>query len=226
MSTPAADGFSHGTYWYYERAAGQYAQETYKMPKGQRNNFLKRNPKNQMFKKSDFAKYFNIYQKRPDVASKGGQAAFKVFSAWIIQIWDKDPNLVNQEFYKEMVSNIIMFKELDKVTKNGAGSNGYKANINAYTLSYLYWFIEEKMNMKFNYSKIWQQQSVQQPVLEFMGDISYEVRDVLTRVDGNVTEYAKRIGAWDDVKSMVKIDKDYDLSSIITSKADVAQIKK
>ncbi|WP_253253961.1 AIPR family protein, partial [Enterococcus faecium] len=126
----------------------------------------------------------------------------------------------------EMVSNIIMFKELDKVTKNGAGSNGYKANINAYTLSYLYWFIEEKMNMKFNYSKIWQQQSVQQPVLEFMGDISYEVRDVLTRVDGNVTEYAKRIGAWDDVKSMVKIDKDYDLSRIITSKADVAQIKK
>ena len=29
-----------------------------------------------------------------------------------------------------------------------------------------------------------------------MGDISYEeVRDVLTRVDGNVTEYAKRIDA-------------------------------
>lgn len=226
ISTPAADGFSHGTYWYYERAAGQYAQETYKMPKGQKNNFLKKNPKNQMFKKSDFAKYFNIYQKRPDIASKGGQAAFKVFSAWIIQIWDKDPNLVNQEFYKEMVSNIIMFKELDKVTKNGAGSNGYKANINAYTLSYLYWFIEEKMNMKFNYSKIWQQQSVQQSVLEFIGDISYRVRDVLTRVDGNVTEYAKRINAWDDVKSMVKIDKDCDLSSIVTSKDDVAQTKK
>lgn len=228
ISTPAADGFSHGTYWYYERAAGQYTQETYKMPKGQRNNFLKRNPKNQMFKKSDFAKYFNIYQKRPDIASKGGQAAFKVFSAWIIQIWDKDPNHVNQEFYKEMVSNIIMFKELDKITKNGAGSNGYKANINAYTLSYLYWFIEENMNMKFNYSKIWQQQSVQQSVLEFMSDISYEVRDVLTRVDGNVTEYAKRIGAWDDVKSMVEIDidKDYDLSSIVTSKDDVSQTKK
>ena len=119
-----------------------------------------------------------------------------------------------------------MFKELDKVTKNGAGSNGYKANINAYTLSYLYWFIEEKMNMKFNYSKIWQQQSVQQSVIEFMGDISYEVRDVLTRVDGNVTEYAKRIDAWDDVKSMLKIDRDYDLSSIVTSKDNVAQTKK
>lgn len=226
ISTPAADGFSHGTYWYYERAAGQYAQETYKMPTSQRKNFLDRNPKNQMFKKSDFAKYFNIYQKRPDIASKGGQAAFKAFSTWIIQIWDKDSNLVNQEFYKEMVSNIIMFKELDKLTKCGAGSNGYKANINAYTLAYLYWYLEEKMNMKFNYLKIWQQQSVPQLVLEFMDDISYEIRDILTRVEGNVTEYAKRIVAWDDVKSMVTINRDYDLSSITISKDDVAQLKK
>lgn len=225
-STPAADGFSHGTYWYYERAAGQYAQETYKMPSRQKNNFFNKNPKNQMFKKSDFAKYFNIYQKRPDIASKGGQAAFKSFSSWIIQIWDKDYNLVNQEFYKEMVSNIIMFKELDKLTRSGAGSNGYKANINAYTLSYLYWFLEEKLNMKFNYLKIWQQQSVPQPVLEFLNDISYEIRDILTRVDGNVTEYAKRIVAWDDVKSNVKINRDYDLSSIIIAKDDVAQFKK
>ena len=225
-STPAADGFSHGTYWYYERAAGQYAQETYKMPSRQKNIFFNKNPKNQMFKKSDFAKYFNIYQKRPDIASKGGQAAFKAFSSWIIQIWDKDYNLVNQEFYKEMVSNIIMFKELDKLTRSGAGSNGYKANINAYTLSYLYWFLEEKLNMKFNYLKIWQQQSVPQPVLKFMDDISYEIRDILTRVDGNVTEYAKRIVAWDDVKSNVMINRNYDLSSIIIAKDDVAQFKK
>lgn len=125
-----------------------------------------------------------------------------------------------------MVSNIIMFKELDKLTKCGAGSNGYKANINAYTLAYLYWYLEEKMNMKFNYLKIWQQQSVPQLVLEFMDDISYEIRDILTRVEGNVTEYAKRIVAWDDVKSMVTINRDYDLSSITISKDDVAQLKK
>lgn len=225
-STPAADGFSHGTYWYYERAAGQYAQETYKMPSSQKTNFSNKNPKVQMFKKSDFAKYFNIYQKRPDIASKGGQAAFKAFSKWIVETWNKDPNLINQEFYKEMISNIIMFKGLDQLTKKGAGSNGYKANINAYTLSYLYWYLEEKMNVKFNYSKIWQQQTVPQPVLGFMDAISYEIRDILTRVDGNVTEYAKRIVAWDDVKLMVKINKGYDLSSIIISKEVVKQSKK
>ncbi|EAF1169117.1 hypothetical protein CG075_09420, partial [Listeria monocytogenes] len=99
-------------------------------------------------------------------------------------------------------------------------------NINAYTLSYLYWYLEEKMNMKFNYLKIWQQQSVPQSVLKFMDEISYEIRDILKRVDGNVTEYAKRIIAWDDVKLMVKINKNYDLSIIAISKDDMVQSKK
>lgn len=225
-STPAADGFSHGTYWYYERAAGQYTQETYKMPDGQKKTFLLRNPKSQMFKKSDFAKYFNIYYQRPDIASKGGQAAFKAFSTWIIETWDKDSNLVNQEFYKEMVANIIMFKELDKKTKLGAGANGYKANINAYTLSYLYWFLEKKLNVKFNYVKIWQRQSIPPSVLDFMEYISYEIRDILTKVDGNVTEYAKRTIAWDDVKSLVQIEKHFDLSDISISKDEATRYKK
>lgn len=225
-STPAADGFSHGTYWYYERAAGQYAQETYKMPTSQKKMFLSRNPKNQMFKKSDFAKYFNIYYQRPDIASKGGQAAFKTFSTWIIKTWDKDSNLVNQEFYKEMISNIIMFKELDKITKLGAGASGYKANINAYTLSYLYWFLENKLDVKFDYTKIWQKQSVPRAVLNFMDEISYNIRDILTRVEGNVTEYAKRSIAWEDIKSLVDIRSNSDLSSISISKASASDYKK
>ncbi|MDT2745944.1 AIPR family protein [Vagococcus fluvialis] len=226
ISTPPADGFSHGTYWYYERAAGQYAQETYKMPIAQKNRFVSMNPKKQMFKKSDFAKYFNIYQKRPDIASKGGAAAFKSFSTWIIETWDKDSNLINQEFYKEMIANIIMFKELDKITKSGAGANGYKANINAYTLSYFYWYIEEKLNMKFNYSKIWQRQIVPQVVLDFLNEISYEVKNILISTDGNVTEYAKKISAWENIKKNIVITSNQNLTDVMTSKSNAASEKK
>lgn len=170
-----------------------------------------------MFRKSDFAKYFSIYDQRPDIASKGGQTAFKSFTSWIIKTWDKDSNLINQDFYKEMISNIILFKELDKITKHGAGANGYKANINAYTLSYFYWYIESQLNAKFNYLKIWQQQKVPNEVVKFLEEVSYKVRDILTRVESNVTEYAKKIGAWNDVKEMVCLDNSYDLSSILMS---------
>lgn len=225
-STPAADGFSHGTYWYYERASGQYAQETYKMPISQKKRFLALHPKNQMFKKSDFAKYFNIYNQKPDIASKGGAAAFKEFSTWIVETWDKDSSIINQEFYKEMIANIIMFKELDRLTKIGAGSNGYKANINAYTLAYVYWFIENKLASKFNYGRIWQKQSVPNSVLDFMNDISYKIRDVLTSTTGNVTEHAKKIGTWQLIKDNIVISHEFDLSSIIQSKDEAEQTKK
>ena len=225
-TTPAADGFSHGTYWYYERAAGQFAQETYKMSQSRKKNFLRLNPRTQMFKKSDFAKFFNIYSKNPDVASKGGVAAFRVFSKWIMDTWDKNPNSINQEFYKEMIANIIMFKQLDKITKLGAGANGYKANINAYTLSYLYWYIETKLGQRFDYSTIWKKQSVPEKVLMFLDNLSYKVRDILTTTEGNVTEYAKRKIAWDTVKKEITLDFGFDLSSICISKSEVDEIKR
>lgn len=224
-STPASDGFSHGTYWYYERAAGQYSQETYKMTKSHRNRFFMVNPRFQMFKKSDFAKYYNIYTQHPDIASRGGVASFKTFSSWIIKVWDSDKNSINQEFYKEMISNIIMFKELDKLTRNGAGSNGYKANINAYTLSYLYWYLENKKNVKFDYTRVWQKQTVPEKVLTFLDDVSFQVRDELTKTEGNVTEYAKKQYCWEEIKKNIVIDKDYDLSSISISKIEAKESK-
>lgn len=225
-ATPAVDGFSHGTYWYYERAAGQYAQETYKMPTSQKKMFLLRNPKNQMFKKTDFAKYFNIYNMRPDIASKGGQSAFKSLSSWIISTWDTDSNRINQEFFKEMIANIIMFKELDKLTKVGAGANGYKSNINAYTLSYFYWYLEEILDVKFNYIKIWQKQSVPDSILSLLDDLSYKIRDILTRVDSNVSEYSKKMIAWEDIKKLTVLSNHYDYSSITISKESALQNKK
>lgn len=224
-STPAADGFSIGTYWYYERAAGQYAQETYKMPAATKKRFLEINPKNQMFKKTDLAKYFNIYNQKPHIASKGGQTAFNNFSQWIIKTWDRDTNIINQDFYKEMIANIILFKKLDTRTKIGAGANGYKANINAYTLSYLYWYIEHELKMKFDYTKIWQRQNVGNSVMKFLDDISYQVRNVLTRVEGNVTEYAKKEIAWEDVKKMVKVTEEYDLSLVTISVVEARENK-
>lgn len=56
--------------------------------------------------------------------------------------------------------------------------------------------------------------------------ISYEIRDILTKVDGNVTEYAKRTIAWDDVKSLVQIEKHFDLSDISISKDEATRYKK
>ena len=46
---PAVDGKQYGTYWYYERAAGQYRQETYKMKESEKKKFEEKNPPKQRF---------------------------------------------------------------------------------------------------------------------------------------------------------------------------------
>lgn len=73
---PAIGGNQFGTYWYYERANGQYRQETYKGTRAERKKFETQNPKNQMFRKVDLAKYYNIYLQRPDIVSAGAQKSF------------------------------------------------------------------------------------------------------------------------------------------------------
>lgn len=42
---PATNGRQYGTYWYYERANGQYAQETYKSTPKEKARFLEHHPK-------------------------------------------------------------------------------------------------------------------------------------------------------------------------------------
>ena len=54
---PAIGGAQHGTHWYYERVRGQYKQEQARMTKSEQQKFLIRNPKTQMFTKTDLAKY-------------------------------------------------------------------------------------------------------------------------------------------------------------------------
>lgn len=53
LIAPAVMGNQYGTIWYYERARGQYRQEQAHMTKAEKNRFLARNPKSQMFTKTD-----------------------------------------------------------------------------------------------------------------------------------------------------------------------------
>lgn len=77
---PAETGKQYGTNWYYERANGQYKQETYKATQAVKDKFKQRNPKEKMFTKTELAKYMNIKQELPHIASSGGQKSFAKFA--------------------------------------------------------------------------------------------------------------------------------------------------
>lgn len=200
VMAPAVGGAQYGTYWYYERANGQYRQETYKAAKSTKKRFEAQNPKNQMFKKVDLAKYYNIYLQKPHFASAGSQKSFNKFTEWMLVQWDRNQNFVNEDYYRKVISLCILFKKSDQIVRTQIWYNSYKANIVAYTLSAIFHKIEKSYpDSTLDFQKIWKNQNISVGWNKQIQKVSYIMYQHLTREDRtveNVTEWAKRETSW------------------------------
>ena len=203
---PATEGRQYGTYWYYERANGQYRQETYKMTAANKRKFEEKYPSRQVFKKTDLAKYWNVMSQRPDRASKGGQSAFADFATYISQQWEKDETVFGKDFFQDIVSIAILWKESEKIVKKQPWFNSYRANIVAYTISLLFYKVAtEQKRYSIALNKIWSNQGISSAWEKQIVSTSKVVYDMLTAPDRgveNVTEWAKRKECWDRAKGL------------------------
>ena len=204
---PAVMGNQYGTYWYYERARGQYAQEQAKLTKNEKERFLRRNPKNQMFTKTDLAKVYNLYRQFPHQVSRGAQKNFISFAEWASATWDKDPSVFNDLFFKQIVCLNILFKELDHIVFCAPWyEKGYKAQIVSYALAYFFYQIGRECPDKvFDFKYVWNQQSISHETEIAFGIIAekmfYHLTSPKREVD-NVTEWAKRESCWEKAKEI------------------------
>ena len=204
---PAVMGNQYGTYWYYERARGQYAQEQAKLTKNEKERFLRRNPKNQMFTKTDLAKVYNLYRQLPHQVSRGAQKNFISFAEWASEAWDKDPSVFNDLFFKKIVCLNILFKKLDHIVFCAPWyEKGYKAQIVSYALAYFFYQIGRECPDKvFDFKYVWNQQSISHETEIALGVIAekmfYHLTSPKREVD-NVTEWAKRESCWKTAKEI------------------------
>lgn len=76
LMPPGETGFP--TKWFYERARGQYSTQLRAMSTSRQNKFIAEYPKNQVFTKTDMAKYENTWRMKPHEVKKGAQANLKV----------------------------------------------------------------------------------------------------------------------------------------------------
>ena len=211
---PAVDGHQYGTHWYYERANGQYKQETYKATEAGRRRFEMQNPKNQMFTKTDLAKFMNIRRCLPHIASSGGQKSFAKFAEWAANQWEKDDTQFNDSYFRQVVAMAIIFRQADKIVKNQEWYNSYKANIVAYTISKIIYTVEKNYSdYAIDYRSIWQRQSLSDAWIKQITVLSKTVYESLIdegRPVENVTEWAKREACWDEIKKIpVKLEKGF-----------------
>ena len=198
---PATDGRQYGTYWYYERANGQYKQETYKCTPKEKERFEQRNPQSQMFTKTDLAKYMHIYQMRPDIASAGGQKAFAKFAEWASKEWEKNDTNFNEDYFRTVVAMAILFRQSDKLVRKQSWYRSYKANIVAYAIAKILYTVKQDYPDKtIPFKTIWQKQKLSAAWVHQLEDAAYTMYQHLideTRDIENVTEWAKRERCWE-----------------------------
>ena len=198
--TPAREGETVLTRWYYERARGQFVDEKSKgFTKARMNNFLRQNPKSQMFTKTDLAKFVNSWDQRPDIVSKGAQANFRHFTITLQEY--KGPTgkgiIPTQQDFEDVVSKAILFRETEKIV-SAKNFGGYRANIVAYTIAWLARLTQSRINFKL----IWSHQGLSEALSSQIEELCVQVHSHITDTSqgANVTQWCKKKACWDRLK--------------------------
>lgn len=186
---PDPSGGKRLTHWFYERARGQYYDEKGRAgTPAQIRAFEMINPRNQVFTKTDLAKYENTWNQLPYQVSKGAQKNFAEFMASLNQDLK-----VDEAFFQDLIAKAIIFRQTEKIV-SAQNFGGYRANIVTYTIAMIAYHSELRLDI----SRIWAQQGLT-PALK--ADIERLCRDIhqhMIHAPGgqNVTEWCKKEDCW------------------------------
>lgn len=224
----------HQTRWYFERSRGQYERDQMELTDAKRKQFKAYNPRNQMMKIVDIAKFYNSVNERPFEVSWGGQMNAEDFQLTMQKMYEKNPVFVNDHFFKLIVSYGILFQKSREIIRNTdtyAQHSGILAQVVPYTISMLMHLVRG-MKLDLDWKDIWNKQDLPQLLKDEIQSLGEWVINVLvdpSREKDNVGEWAKLDKCWKNMLSRKYVLKP-ELSSILVSpqeeKADALSAKK
>ncbi len=202
---PALAGSQRETKWFYERARGQYADGQAKLGVADKKRFIAEFPKAQMFTKTDLAKYENVWDEKPTYVNLGAQKNFAQYARRIGKEWEENSARFNEHYFKRAISRGVIFKTTEKVVSTAQWYNGgYRANVVAYTLALMGHKVKAA-GKSINYEQIWNRQKISENFESAIRILSKAVHENITQPPAgisNVTEWCKRDGCWESLKSM------------------------
>jgi AIPR protein/Abortive infection phage resistance protein N-terminal domain len=204
---PAKPGSQHETHWFYERARGQYLNETAALTPAIKRRFLDANPRDQMITKTDLAKAEMAWRGQPQTASLGAQKNFLKFAELISTEWATDDGQFNEGYFRAAVARTVLFRATEKmVSKQPWYQGGYRANVVYYSLARLVLLASEAARGKaVDLEAIWRAQAPPDPVDRQMQLVTKAMHDVITTPPAhvqNVTEWAKRDLCWERARDV------------------------
>ena len=197
---PASSGKE--THWYYERVQGQYknAINLCSTP-GAKKLFETQNPKLQMFKTVDLAKYIFAFDMRPDVVCRGSQKCYAEFCRAILKA-DKDSEeetmkydgSLNEFLFRENCIKAMIFKALEKRQGNGVRFVSVPYIIACVTNNL------KKQGLVFDFQSLWKRQWNNERLFDLLASYDDAVLEKITSLMSDniqiLSEWAKKSDCW------------------------------
>jgi hypothetical protein len=196
------------TYWFFERARGQYRtlRSREGTTKAKQAAFEKKYPKQQVFSKVELAKYINAYEEvydgkriviAPHFVVRGNE---KNYAQFIDNNLPDNEKKINNVYFEDTISKCILFKVTDKrygIKPNSIGE--MKQVVVPYTLSLLNIFTENKLDLY----KIWKNQAISAELSDFIYDLMKQINQFIkdNSPSDNRIEWAKKEECWELVKN-------------------------
>jgi len=207
--TPFSQDRMLQTYWFFERARGQYKTMRQKegFTKSRQTAFDKKYPKDQVLTKTDIAKYINAYEEvyegkklviGPHIVARGNE---KNYSRFINYNLPDNIKKINNVYFEDTIAKAILFKRADKRygTKASAVHIGELKNVTVpYTIALLTIITDGKLDLY----KIWKAQDLSPALSDFIFDLMVQVNAFIINnsVGSHYIEWAKKEECWEQVK--------------------------
>jgi hypothetical protein len=206
----AQRGGQYQTYWFYERARAQYANERAALSTAETKLFDQKYPKAQCIDKTELAKFLNAWDRVPHLVSSGAQKSFKQFAEQITARWERNPDQFNEVFYKRAISIAIIYKTLERLVQKQEWYEAHRAAVVAYTVSVLSNAIEIS-GKRLNLLRIWEEQALsseaEAAAIELARQVWFALKDHEKRREraqwGNLGEWFKSRECWDIARQLV-----------------------
>jgi hypothetical protein len=202
---PAVDGSQRQSKWFYERARGQYAEAQSSLTKAQQNTWRREYPREQVFTKTDIAKFDNVWDGYPVEVNRGAQKNFAHYAQRISETWERDDALFNDRYFMRAIARAITFRATEKLVSGQPWyQGGYRANIVAYSQALLGQKISQA-GLVPDWDGIWTRQALTPAFLEALTACAEKVNAVITDTPENirnVTEWCKKKLCWERVQQL------------------------
>lgn len=198
---PPKPGSAQQTRWFYERARGQYADARSKLSAAQRRRFDREHPRQQMFTKTDLAKFEMVWLPAPHLVSLGAQKNFAAFAERVVLPgWSRNDADFNERYFKGVIARALIFRETERIVGKAAWySSGYRANIVAYALARIAKAIGDR-KARLDFDRVYANQSVPDDLRQLIDGAGERMQEVLlSPPEGirNISEWAKKEGCWE-----------------------------